>query len=99
MHAALMAIVLLAAAGEPAAPAPTPAREPPPPANLAASAEAQQAKPGDKLICKTEQITGTLFTKKVCRTPAEIEELRKNGREQTSDIQTRGDMFPGLPKF
>jgi hypothetical protein len=43
----------------------------------------------DKIICKSVQVTGSLFSsKRVCRTRAAWEEMARAGREATETLQT-----------
>lgn len=56
---------------------------------------AQAAEDPDKLVCKTEPVTGTRLTRKVCYTQQELEMARQNSREQTEEIQRNSNRPPG----
>ena len=78
----------IALAGLFLAQAATPAATP-----LAAQAPAPAAKPEkpkkEKLICRDEGETGSFITKRVCRTPEQMEAERVASRNETRDIQDR----------
>jgi hypothetical protein len=77
--AALAAGLLLAQAAQPAAPAP--------PAGQPTTVSEVKAKPKRKMVCQTETSTDSFIAKRVCRTPEEVEALRKAGREQVKATQ------------
>ncbi len=89
---ALIAASALMMADPPAAPA----------APAAAPAKAvQPAKPGafaddDKVVCKTIEVTGSLFPKKDCRTKHDWAQLAQDSRDLTNDITTN-HQAGGLP--
>lgn len=41
----------------------------------------------EKKVCKTEEVIGTRFTKKVCRTQAEWQALQQDGRNTVQGYQ------------
>lgn len=85
MLISILAAAALFAASEPAAQAE-------PTAN-AAPASAPAAKPAkDKMVCKSEPVTGTRFGKKVCRTESEWRQMRQDAQNDTSRMQTQRDI-------
>lgn len=86
-----MLISLLAAAALLAANGPAAAQAEP--AGNASPASAPAAKPAkDKMVCKSEPVTGTRFGKKVCRTESEWRQLRQDAQNDTSRMQTQRDI-------
>lgn len=43
----------------------------------------------DKVVCKSEAVVGSLLPKRTCRTKAEWDQLTRDSRDLTNDIQTR----------
>jgi hypothetical protein len=78
--AALAAGLLLAQAAQPAAPTP-PAGEPTTVSEIKAKPKRQ------KLICEEEKSADSFIARRVCRTPEEVEALRRTAREQTKATQ------------
>jgi 3-oxoacyl-ACP reductase-like protein len=69
--------------------------DPAPPAKPAAATAGAAAKPNafaeqDKVVCIKTEITGTLLTKKVCRTKAEWDQLKQDSQDLTRDITGGG---------
>jgi hypothetical protein len=95
MHRGAIYLITLALAGSPAfatdAPAPDKSAKP-----ATASVGPAKADSQDKLTCTREQITGSVFFKKVCRTPAQIEQDRKEAR-QLNDYRQQGGSARALP--
>lgn len=54
----------------------------------AASAQTSQDS-GDEMICRREQVTGTNFRRRVCRTRAEMQEAGEQSREFLNNQRTR----------
>lgn len=81
-----MFLAVLAAA---AAATSTPAESSPPPANPAPVA-APAAKSKSDVICKTEDVTGSRFPKKVCYSKAEAEERQRLEQEHLRQNQSGG---------
>lgn len=78
----LLVILAALAAGSPdAATAPSAPSAPPP-------AVASKAK--DDVVCKTEEVTGSRFPKKVCYSKAEAAERRQLEQDHLRDNQTGG---------
>ena len=73
----LALLVSLAAATPDAAPATTAS----PPAAAAPAKPAQKAA-ADEMICKTEQVTGSMFPKKICRKKSDMEAMRLEEQAQ-----------------
>ncbi len=85
MLISILAAAALFAASEPAAQAE--------PTTNAAPASAPAAKPAkDKMVCKSEPVTGTRFGKKVCRTESEWRQMRQDAQNDTSRMQTQRDI-------
>jgi len=80
---ALMAV--LAAAATDAAPA-APAAAPPA-ATAPAAAKPVQKAAADEVVCHTEQVTGSMFPKKVCRRKAEADAARADQQRALRDVQ------------
>lgn len=72
-------LVVLAASAPEAAPATAP--QTPPPA---------AAKAKEEMICKSEQVTGSRFTHKVCYSKAEYEARQRLQQEQLRESQSSG---------
>jgi len=68
-----------------------------PPAGAAAdpALAARAAEDPDKLVCKSEPVTGTRLTRKVCYTQQELDMARQNSREQVEEIKRQGNRPPG----
>ena len=82
--AALAAGLILAQASAPEAPsAPAPTQRPRtvPPVTIS------DKPPKPKLICERETSTDSFISRRVCRTPEEVEAMRKAAREQTRGTQ------------
>lgn len=73
-------LVVLAASAPEAAPATTAPQAPP----------AATAKTKEQMICKTEQVTGSRFTHKVCYSKAEYEAKQRLQQEQLREGQSSG---------
>ena len=81
--AALAAGLLLAQAAAPAAPAePAPQNKP-----RVTISDKPPAKPKPKLICEREMSTDSFIARRVCRTPEEVEALRRAADENTRATQ------------
>jgi hypothetical protein len=81
----IAATLMLADATPAAATAAQPAQ---PAAAAAAATPATPAKPvEDKLICRSEEVTGSLMPKKVCRRASDIARDRQDQRENLERIQ------------
>lgn len=65
---------------------PAPPAKPASPAAAKPNAFAEQ----DKVVCVKTEITGTLLTKKVCRTKAEWDQLKQDSQDLTRDITGGG---------
>ena len=84
MIAALIgALVLAAQAATPVDPAAAP------PAGKDSAKAAKPASDPNRIVCKTEATTGSLFPTRTCRTQAAWDALREEGQRLTQDIQTR----------
>lgn len=87
----MLAALLFGLAMSAAEPTPVPASP------AAPTAPTSTAAPGksdpDRMICKKESKAGSRFTAKICRTRAEWEQLAKDARTVTRDIQSG----PNLP--
>lgn len=70
----LALLVSLAAATPDAAPATATSAAPAP--ALAAAAKPAQKPTADDMVCKTEQVTGSMFPKKICRKKSEADAAR-----------------------
>ncbi|GAB2524983.1 hypothetical protein [Lysobacter humi (ex Lee et al. 2017)] len=81
LMAAVAASVLMV--GTVAAQAPSGPVTPAPAVAAPAPAATAAVRPGDKLICRSERVTGTRNAKRVCRTAEQIEADRKAAREFT----------------
>jgi hypothetical protein len=44
----------------------------------------------NELVCRTEQVTGTRFPKKVCRRKAEMDQKRADDQQRVRDTQRQG---------
>lgn len=56
--------------------------------NAAETAPAANAtSPGERMICRSERVTGTRNTKRICRTAEQIEAEKKAAQELTRDGQ------------
>lgn len=86
MLAALLAV--LAAATPEAAPAAT--TQAPAAAATAPAPAPAPTKNKDQLICKSEQVTGSRFSKKVCYSKAEYEEKQRLDQEHLRESQAGG---------
>ena len=71
---------------DPAAPAPPAPAAPPAAAAPKNNAFAAQ----DKVVCRATEVTGTLFTKKVCRTQGEWDQIKRDSQDLTHDITGGG---------
>jgi hypothetical protein len=67
----------------------TPVPETPPAATNGAAkvAAAPAADPAKDFICKTEEVTGTRFAKKVCRRKAEFEQRARDEQQRLRQMQ------------
>jgi hypothetical protein len=72
-----MFVALLLALAAETAPTPEPKSAP----------EATPAAKSEEVVCKTEQVTGTRFPKKVCRTKGEIDQKRADDQARVRDNQ------------
>lgn len=52
-----------------------------------------EAKP-EGMVCKNEQVLGTRFPKRVCRSKASIAQRRRTDQDTVSNIQLQGATFP-----
>jgi invasion protein IalB len=89
MISAILAAATLLASGPTATGASTAAASPTAPA----PADKAKAK-GDEVICRSEQVLGTRFPKRVCRTRASIEAQRESDRAEISKIQREQRVGP-----
>jgi predicted secreted protein len=71
----LALLVTLAAATPEAAPA------------QAAPAQAAKKPAADEMVCKTEQVTGSMFPKKICRKKSEADAIRAQEQAQIRESQ------------
>ncbi|MFL5296437.1 MAG: hypothetical protein ACJ798_08655 [Phenylobacterium sp.] len=79
MLIALIAGIVLAQA--------TPATSPPETPTSPAPASAAPAKPAKpKMICHDEIVTGSIMTRRVCRTPEQVEADRQQARRDTDAL-------------
>ena len=74
----------------------------PPATNAPASAKPGRAakpetKPEDKLICSREEQTDSFIPKRVCRTQAQIDELRRGAQQLNDDQQLLSGRPQGGP--
>ncbi len=53
---------------------------------------------GNRLVCTMEARTGTNFKQKVCRTQAEIDDLRRNAQQGFQDSLLKGSATQDVPK-
>lgn len=79
-----MLLILVAAAVLQSALSPGPAK---PAEGAVKVAEAPAADPAKDFICKTEEVTGTRFTKKVCRRKEEFEEKAREEQQRLRAMQ------------
>lgn len=79
-----MLLMLIVAAALQSAPAAEPAR---PVEGAVKVAEAPAADPKKDFICKTEEVTGTRFTKKVCRRKEEFEAKAAEEQQRLRTMQ------------
>jgi hypothetical protein len=82
-----MFLLLIVAATLQASPAPAPAKPPAAPDGAVKVAAAPVADPAKDFICKTEEVTGTRFTKKVCRRKDEFEEKAREEQQRLRQMQ------------
>lgn len=73
---------------ESAAPAPAPA---PQAAAAVAPAPAEETAKTDRTVCKNIAPTGSRIARKTCRTQSQWEEMAREGRDATGQVQRRGD--------
>jgi hypothetical protein len=78
----LALLVTLAAATPDAAPATAAA-----PAPAVAAAKPAQKPAADEIVCKTEQVTGSMFPKKICRKKSEADAARAEEQAQIRNNQ------------
>ena len=52
--------------------------------------EAEAATDENKIICRRTQVIGSKFTKRVCGTQAEWDELSRRGQTNTREFQDKG---------
>jgi len=83
LAAALVAVAPAWAADPPAAPKPGSVK----PGKGVDPAPDKKADPGEKLICAREEQTDSFIPKRVCRTQAQIDELRRNAQQLSDDQQ------------
>ena len=74
--------------------APTLGAEPPAKPPETAGQPANDAPPKEKLICTREAVTGSVMTKRVCRTPQQIDADRK-ASEDVKKMRGQGGTFSG----
>ncbi|MDB5465314.1 MAG: hypothetical protein JWQ46_76 [Phenylobacterium sp.] len=74
------------AAGAPAAPEPTDAVAKPAPAVASAKASGD----ADRLVCKKEIVTGSMFPVKVCRDKQKAAQNRQDDQDQLRNVQRMG---------
>jgi hypothetical protein len=88
----LIALAALASATPDAAPNATPASTPPAATAPAAATTAAAAPPKAKeeMICKSEDVTGSRFAKKVCYSKAEYEAHKQQQQQELRQNQTGG---------
>lgn len=86
----LLALLVALAATPDAAPAAGPVTAPPAAVAAAAPAKPAQKAADNDLICKTEQVTGSIFPKKVCRKKSEAEAARADQQQSLRDAQHVG---------
>src|SRR4051812_16352614 len=72
-----MFVALLLALAAETAPAP----------DTKAAASSPPAAKSEEMICRTEQVTGSRFPKRICRSRAEIEQKRADDQERVRDNQ------------
>ena len=61
-------------------------------AEPAADGGASKAKDLNKLICRSEQVTGTRFAKKICLTQAQRDEQAERDRQNLSDMAMKSPL-------
>jgi len=83
LAAALVTAAPAWAADPPASPKPGSVK----PGKGADQASDKKADPGEKLICSREEQTDSFIPKRVCRTQAQIDELRRNAQQLSDDQQ------------
>ena len=88
----LLALLVALAATPDAAPAvgAAPSTTPPPAVAPAAPAKSAQKAADSEVICKTEQVTGSIFPKKVCRRKSDAEAARADQQQNLRDVQHVG---------
>jgi hypothetical protein len=70
---------------------------PPPPldsATAAGSAKTAAVADDDKIVCKSEQVTGTRFSTRVCHTKHEWAQIEKDSRDELMDQQSQSYRNP-----
>jgi invasion protein IalB len=89
MMIAILAAVLLDAqpAAATAAPSATPASAP-------AATPAKAADDDDKVICKSQKVTGSRFSTRICHTKHEWAQIEKDSRDELMDQQSQSFRNP-----
>jgi len=87
----LLALLVALAATPDAAPA---AATAPPAAAAAPAAKPVEKAAADEMVCKTEQVTGSMFPKKICRKKSEMDAARADQQRNLRDVQHAG----GIPQ-
>ncbi|WP_158702985.1 hypothetical protein [Allosphingosinicella vermicomposti] len=63
-----------------------------------ALAEKPAKKDPNKMICRANQVdTGTIMSKKVCRTRAEWDAMSKKGEDDVARLRQKTDSYSGSP--
>lgn len=64
------------------------------PASATAPAKPAQKAAGDEIVCKTEQVTGSMFPKKICRKKSEADAVRAEEQAQIRNSQKSVSQVP-----
>jgi hypothetical protein len=67
---------------------------PPATSVAAAPAKAAAANEDDKVVCKSEQVTGSHFSTRVCHTKHEWAQIEKDSRDELMDQQSQSYRNP-----
>jgi cytochrome c5 len=89
MIIAILAAVLLDA--QPAAATVAPSTTP---ASAAAATPAKAVDDEDKVVCKSQQVTGSRFSTRICHTKHEWAQIEKDSRDELMDQQSQSFRNP-----
>jgi hypothetical protein len=89
MIVAMIAAVLMDA--QPAAAVVAPSSTP---ASATAPPKAAEAADDDKVVCKSQQVTGTRFSTRICHTKHDWAQIEKDSRDELMDQQSQSFRNP-----